>query len=149
MKVTIARRFAEILTEEIARLESIPGVKGYMMETADCGHTYEATGIGTGYATDPDTQKTMCYPCADAWQREQMKDAKCVFGYLSSDGKAIETWTGGRLADVTRLNKTRSPLAYHAYLCYVRATDVHGQKWWGKNGGEGVAIKLHRIKDGL
>lgn len=119
-----------------------------IMPTADCGHTYpEQTGVGgTGYATDRETELTMCYPCADERQREAMKTATVFQAYVADDGKTITTWSGGKLADITRRSESASPLQYRGVIHHIRATDAQGREWYGKNSGNGMVITLRLRK---
>ncbi|MBP5897900.1 hypothetical protein ACKI1I_46265 [Streptomyces turgidiscabies] len=68
----------------------------------ECGHPpMPSDGPGTGYARDPKTDERRCSPCADAWQREQMKTADVWIGYTGEDRKRFATWSGGVLGKVT------------------------------------------------
>jgi len=117
---------------------------------ADCGKTFPVqTSGGTGYARTADG-KTICYGCADIRERAELKDRTRPFcAYVSSDGKAVTTWTGGRLGDVissrpcalTRQSFTHSRGSFRS----VRVRDVHGGEWYGR-GSPGVCIKLRACK---
>lgn len=117
----------------------------------DCGHVnpgVEAAGWNgwgpTGYARTP-ANFTMCYPCADVHDRAAMANANEHFGYLSGDGKSITTWTGGHLARVTQHGKAR--LGFHGSMIHaIRAVAPDGSQWYGRNGGEGMHIKIKRAK---
>lgn len=111
----------------------------------DCGHILvKPEGVGTGYATTPN-DFTMCYPCADEWQRSEMANSNEAFGYLAGDHKYITTWTGGELARVVGYGKDRSGF-YRSEIHYVRAVAPDGSQWYGRNGGEGMSIKIKRAK---
>lgn len=107
------------------------------------------TGATSGYAITP-KGIYVCYACADAMQREELKDrSKSFFAYVSSDGKRITTWTGGTLMTVTQswpCQLTRSSHSHdsRSYKC-IRATDVHGGRWYGR-GSAGVCIKMRPVK---
>jgi hypothetical protein len=126
---------------------------------ADCGHMTlpdlfpvpewrdlagtPGTGItgGTGYSTDSDGF-TRCYPCSDTAEREQMKTADRVFGYLSADNRSVTTWTGGILARVTSHHVSKP-----ARKTYVRAVDPDGVVWSGTGPSEsGTYVNLRRRK---
>lgn len=118
------------------------------MPIADCGHTYQSPdgGFGAaGYATRPDG-KTCCYLCADDEQRALLLTDKRVFAYLSADGKTVITWTGGKLATVTRLKSaTLSGFGSTYRRYYIRAVDVHGaHQWTGTSPGPGMYCRLRR-----
>src|SRR5688500_16004336 len=92
-----------------------------------------ASGGASGYARTREGLH-LCYACADAQQREELKDrSKPFFAYVSSDGKNITTWTGGVLMRITqswpckltRQSWTHSQSSYKS----IRATDMHGGKW--------------------
>jgi hypothetical protein len=106
-------------------------------------------GGAAGYATLPDDSR-ICYACADAMQIEELKDrSKSFCAYVSSDGKQITTWTGGKLMDVTQswpcaLSRRSNWHDEKSYRC-IRAKDVHGNRWYGR-GSAGVVIKLRACK---
>ena len=101
---------------------------------------------GSGYALIRVKRgwKAICYPCADARQREDLKDrSKPFVAYVAKD--AITTWTGGHLMRIIRsvpCRLTRSSF-WHSRNSYrsIRAVDVHGGHWHGR-GSAGVAIKM-------
>lgn len=117
---------------------------------ADCETLCRPQGCGTGYAVLPnDGGKRVCYRCADARQVEDLKDRSAPFcAYLSSDGKSVTTWTGGRLMRVdgskpcalSRRSYTHSAKSFRT----VWATDTHGGRWMGR-GSPGIVIKLRPI----
>lgn len=45
-----------------------------MTTKLDCGHAATPQGCAAGYARD-DAGRTLCYPCADAQQRETLRTA--------------------------------------------------------------------------
>lgn len=124
--------------------------------TADCGHTYAPSSIAAGYAIDPATERTMCYPCADNSQRAELATAHAAgepFGaYLHADtvqesGRTVHrrvritTWTGGTLMSVFRT--ADGGRGFHGSdLWDVTAVDVHGNVWRGRNGGPGMSITM-------
>lgn len=106
-----------------------------------CGHEAVPSGIGTGYAIMEDGKK-VCYTCADDRQREAMKTADVVYGYLSQDRRSVTTWTGGTLARVTEAWTSE-----RARKTFVRATDAQGVRWYGQGPSEsGTYVKLRRAK---
>lgn len=129
------------------------------MDTLDCGHapqpTHYAPGtvvtVGServdvsgrvmfpGYAVTPDGRK-VCPDCADDMQRDDMRTARRFVAYLSPDGRAVTSWTGGKLGTVTRCTgNTRQT--------FVRVTDVHGARWAGIGPAEsGTCVSLRRVK---
>jgi hypothetical protein len=96
---------------------------------------------GTGYATLRDTNEKICYPCADSLERETIANAKPgdkTTLYLSSDGKTITTWTGGKIMRHVHLG------ALHPWSRerrYLSAIDSKGRKWSGI-GAEGMYTHL-------
>lgn len=114
------------------------------MVRPDCGHVRERPdGIGTGYATDPATGRTMCYACADTWQLARMSETNLVVGYLSADRKRVTTWTGGTLAHVMHTHD--SPGNHRRYV--VAVDDVDGAVWRGSGPREsGTYVTLHRVR---
>jgi hypothetical protein len=114
-----------------------------------CGHhpsPHEC--FTTGTAKLPDGRE-ICYDCADAAQRESLKDRIRPFtAYLSGDGRRVTSWSGGELMRVTQ--STRCKLARWSWVhgadySSIRARDCHGGQWYGR-GSPGIAIKLHPCK---
>lgn len=118
----------------------------------DCGHhateptAFHQNGVplDSGYAVLPDDTR-VCYDCADRLQREDMLVKDEVWGYLSGDGKKFTTWTGGELARVTEEGAART--GWHGKeITYIRAVSPDGRRWYGKNGGRGMALRLKAAK---
>lgn len=110
----------------------------------DCGHRLlPPAGIGTGYAETPDGVR-VCYRCADEKQRRDMRaihasGAGRVFGYMSADTRTVTTWTGGKLATVTRATSNRRQT-------FVRATDADGNRWAGVGPADtGIYVSLRPV----
>jgi len=112
-----------------------------------CGHDYPKPGPqggAAGYARTRDGE-ILCYPCADARQRSEMAESQTDFyAYVSGDGERITTWSGGLLASITSHGYSRR--GAYGGLHYWTATDTEGRKWWGRNGGSGMHIRLHLSK---
>jgi hypothetical protein len=118
--------------------------------TPDCGHPVSpAPGdIGTGYATSAKTGKTMCYPCADASEREAIKTADVFVAYVSADRKRITTWTGGELAEVTSHvlgKKIRTSEGWYRVRA-VTAVTPDGAEWYGRGSDNADVITIRRKK---
>ena len=102
---------------------------------------------GTGYANTPAGR--VCYACCDKIQLEDIpKTNGPLVAYVSSNGRRIQTWSGGKLMDITQA-KTRR-LARESYIhgsdCQsYRAVDPQGKQWWGVS-SPGIAITLRRVK---
>jgi subtilase family serine protease len=114
------------------------------MRTLDCGHEpspHSEHTTGTAHTADG---REVCWTCADSEHRESLKSDKRTTGYLSGDGSAITTWTGGVLMTVTRENQTRAGFGHG--LTYLRATDTHGQQWYGSSPGRNMYASLRRSK---
>lgn len=115
---------------------------------ADCGKDFPVLPKnhigGTGYAILPNGAH-VCYSCADARQREDLKTADKFGAYLSGDGKRITTWTGGELARV--VGEGQSQTGWHgSNITYVNAVAPDGSLWYGKGGGRGMCIVIRRRK---
>lgn len=133
----------------------------------DCGHwsmpTYtlvpnwrdfaDTPGQGAagwnGYGTDPGTGRTMCPLHIREAERIRMQDAwanRTTFvAYTSSDGRLITTWPGGELAKVVHSGVSNS--GWNGSEIHTwRAVDPDGHTWYGRNGGNGMAITLRPAK---
>ncbi len=106
----------------------------------DCGHEPTPDGLGSGYARTADG-RTMCYLCADELQRLEMATVDRFTAYVSSDGRTLTTWSGGVLGRCTLAG--RHP--WSSERQYLRATDVHGNRWHG-TGAPGMYACLRRAK---
>lgn len=120
--------------------------------TPDCGHTVtpKPGSIGTGKATDPKTGRTMCYPCAEAAEREAIKTADRYTAYLSGDGKHIITWTGATLAVVVSygISSPRcTPTCGRYRMAYVRAETPDGVQWYVSKSDQMGVVTLRRLKN--
>lgn len=115
------------------------------MELLDCGHPLsDHLPITTGYARTDDGRK-ICYACADARQTADLLARDKYHGYLSMDGKTIDTWTGGTLVNVvswTIGHNLRSCRTLQAWS----GQDTHGQTWYGKCAGRGMITAMHKSK---
>jgi hypothetical protein len=116
----------------------------------DCGHTVTPTPgrVGTGTATDPKTGRTMCYPCAEASERDAIKTADSHTGYVSDDGKQFATWTGGELGKITSIVRGARQYGkdgpYRMRTVYVTTPD--GARWFGRGSDDVDLITVHRLK---
>jgi len=135
-------------TSQASKGKHIPGKTGFRCH--DCKLDKPTPeGCGTGYSIY-DEKHLVCYSCADAREREAIKERKPYFAYLSGDGLRVTTWTGGKLMDVVRSRPctlTR-PSWTHDRKSYksVSAVDVHGGKWHGR-GSAGICIKMRPSKN--
>lgn len=115
-----------------------------------CCHKVKATdgrGCSTGYAVTPNN-RLMCYTCADAAQREELRDtSRPFFAYLAGNGRNITTWTGGELMRVERETGWRIFGSRRNMGACVTARDVHGKRWYGRGAGRGMCIKLRACKN--
>lgn len=116
----------------------------------ECGHPpVPSDGVGTGYGTDPKTDKRFCYPCGDAKQREEMKSADVWTGYISSDRKRFITWPGGELGKVIshwyedRIRVTPNGGRYR--LRHVRVRTPDGAMWRGRGSTGMDVITIRRV----
>lgn len=112
------------------------------METLDCGHAPTATDskLTNGIASDAEG-KTYCYGCASKPDIEAVERGEEVFAYISSDGKEVTTWPGIKLMKVT-YNGTARTGFYGSTIHYIRAVAPNGREYYGKNGGNGMWIKM-------
>ena len=88
-------------------------------------------------------KKVVCYSCADDLQRADLVDGRTkYYGYLGKD--AITTWTGGVLARVTYRWTIRCGFG-GKQTCW-NAVDAQGNRWYGRNAGDGMATTMHKAK---
>lgn len=118
--------------------------------TPDCGHLVTPTpgSVGTGKATDPTTGRTMCYPCAEASEREKIKTADVFTAYISADGRKLTTWTGGELGTVTSLTRGRKIYTKNGShrLRSVTVRTPDGAEWYGRGSDNADIITIRRKK---
>lgn len=112
------------------------------MEKLDCGHfpTETDSKFTNGIARD-ENGKSYCYPCASQPDIDAVERGEAVFAYVSSDGKKITTWPGIDLMKVT-YNGTAPTGFYGASISYIRAVAPNGREYYGKNGGNGMWIRM-------
>lgn len=122
-------------------VKPLPGTIPGNSAAGTCGYavTTENAHGGAG--------RLICYGCADTAQRAEMLTADRIGAYLSADCRTVNTWTGGKLGDVTwwnpcELNRKSYWHDSHSFRS-VRVRDVHGQTWTGR-GSPGVLIRLRR-----
>lgn len=126
--------------------------KEYFAVKLDCGHKPTDPGESlhsngrafiTGYATNADTGKKVCYKCAAEQHRKQMRVNGKTMAYLSGDGKKITTWDGTVLSGrVTITNETKGNFGDERV--YFRFT-FNGEVWSGM-GRYGMYCKAKRTK---
>lgn len=114
---------------------------------ADCGHTVSVLvgSIGTGYAREADSGRTLCYPCADDKQRATMATSASVVAYISGTGARVTTWSGGTLAAVTGHSISRNGW-HRSEVWRWWATAPDGSRWYGANAGAGMVVTMRRVK---
>lgn len=129
-----------------------PGVRPESSRTWDCecGEGYTAHGIGTGYARTPDG-RTLCYPCADEAQREDIEREPIVLAYVEPWGtpERVTTWTGATLARVVSVSRWRSWVhgMHRASMVAVRVVTPRGRVLTGRyNEDTGQAVGLRPVK---
>jgi hypothetical protein len=121
--------------------------------TPDCGHTVtpKPGSIGTGKATDPETGRTMCYPCAEDAEREAIKTADVYSGYITDrDPTTFNTWTGAKLGTVVSYgvgSPQFTPTGGRARMRYVRVRTPDNVLWYGSGGADMDAITIRRLKN--
>ncbi len=113
------------------------------MDKLDCGHAPTVTDskLTNGIARDSETGKTMCYDCASQPDIAAVERGESVYAYVSSDGKRITTWPGIGLMRVT-YNGTARTGFHGSSISYIRAIAPNGREYYGKNGGNGMWIKM-------
>jgi hypothetical protein len=132
----LPRRFLETLDDE--RIETMGNV------SCDCcGAACIPTGCGVGYGETPDGRR-LCYPCCEQWQRLEFSAADRFSAYVSGDGKAVTTWTGGKLAIVAGMSRHRGGFGGEYFT--VQAVAPNGARWYGRGGGAGMYVNLRRAK---
>lgn len=114
------------------------------MQKLDCGHEPTQTEIGLGNGVARDTHdRTMCYACADAMIREDMRTSDRIVLYLRD--RDLTSWSGGKLATVTA-RVTRRVGFHGSSRVYFDAIDLDGRHWHGNSPGDGMYARLHARK---
>lgn len=146
--MTDNRRTGESLRAYTARLydERAESIKAGDAETVarlseeldsrvlDCGHKPSAHSehtTGTAHTSD-EPSREICWTCADKGERERMKTERKMVAYITErDGaRAVTTWTGGRLARVTRWAcRPHKVFGRATVLYYFWAVDETGGLW--------------------
>lgn len=137
-------------------------VLAFFGETLDCGHHIPANPPGhvggTGYAilTSPRTVNgrtvpangRVCYPCADALQREDIRLGDTATLYLSQDGTRVTSWSGGTMGRVISgsVSKRYTPTGGRYERHYVRVRMFDGSAWHGNGPGDGMYVRLRRSR---
>jgi len=90
----------------------------------------------------------ICYECADTIQREELRTAQHFTAYLVQRGRNVylQTWPGGRLANVTKHWTHRVGFGYDTVRHYFTAIDVHGQRWHGTSPGFEMYARMTRTR---
>lgn len=117
----------------------------------DCGHKPSEHGehtTGTAHFTNKDGTKTeICCACADERQRADLLTNDKYCAYVSSNGKELNTWTGGKLGTITAESQVRSwRNSSFGDLFAYSITDVHGQRWYGRGSGRGMLLTIRKCK---
>jgi hypothetical protein len=115
----------------------------------DCGHAPSPHDeYTTGTAHTPDGRE-ICWACALEQERAELLTIDRIVAYLSTDGRTITTWPGGLLMSNVRIVNRQSrytPSGGGYEQVWLRATDVHGQRWYGTSPGPGMYVRLHKGK---
>lgn len=122
-----------------------------MADILSCGHPPTPALNTPGWVALPPNNRHVCYPCADDWQRERMKTEMRIGAYLSGDCKELRTWTGGKLADVTRLMVRRGryrkgPRAGEPWARYYWRASAAGRHWTGVSEGPNMVTIMRAAK---
>lgn len=125
---------------------------------ADCGHAFNPPGPAggaAGYATSRGPPEvSVCYPCAEAGEREEMARSHATggrwFSYLAADGSTLGNWTGSPLAVVVACTPSGNLWADRlgsqmGRLYRLRAIDGKGRLWVG-TGFKGAYARLRAAK---
>lgn len=108
-----------------------------------CGGVCIPEGCAVGYAVTNDGRK-LCYQCCDNSQRLEFSAAERFSAYVSSDGKSLTTWTGGKLARVVGISRHRGGFGGEYFS--IQAVAPNGARWYGRGGGPGMFANLRRSK---
>jgi hypothetical protein len=120
------------------------------MTTLACGHQPSPhSEHTTGTAHTPKGE--VCWTCADAMQREDLRTSDRFSAYLSlsADKTTLQltTWSGGVLATVTAKWETSAGgFARRTTITRFRAVDSHGGRWFGSSPGVGMYARMRRAK---
>jgi hypothetical protein len=114
-----------------------------------CGHQpspHSEFTTGTAHTRDG---REICWTCADAEQRDEMRIVDRFTAYLvrTKDGAQLQTWSGGLLATVTASWSTSAGgFARRTMITRFRAVDSDGVRWFGTSPGYGMYARMRRAK---
>lgn len=119
---------------------------GQILTCTETGKTFEAMrdGCSVNYAWGPNNEIFSDEGVDTREKRGLLDRSKPFYCYLSGDGRTVGGWKGNVLGTVTQLSRGRVGFASNG--CYVRVTDVYGQRWYGKNAGKGMCLTLRPCK---
>lgn len=78
-------------------------------------------------------------------KRELLDRSKPFCCYISTNGQNVTGWKGNILGTITRYNESKNGFN-RSTIAYIRVTDIHGGKWFGKGAGAGMFIALRPVK---
>lgn len=109
----------------------------------DCGTLCDSFGIHKRFGTTSDG-KVCCYDCCNKREEADFLKSQRYTAYLSGDAKRVTTWTGGQLARVMYVKRSRHNMAGFVYRVWAR--DSKGREWYSQCGIPGQAMRLRLLK---
>lgn len=120
------------------------------IKSLDCGHEPSPHGehtTGTAHTSDG---REVCWDCALREELESLKTRQQYTAYLSRDERnvpVLTNWPGSVLARVTNAwEVSAGGFCRGQKIWRFRATDVHGNRWYGTSPGFGMYARMHRAK---
>lgn len=131
-------------------MELAQNIIGQIVKCHITGKSFIAAidGITTNYATDSDGN-IYSDEGVDIAEKQQLLDrTKPFYAYVSTDGKRITGWKGNTHMMITRIYQTNAGFGGYrgGGQWYIRATDINGAEWYGRNSGKGCCITLRSCK---
>lgn len=108
---------------------------------AECLAPCVPAGCSTGYGTDP-LGVRRCFACCNRRELAEFLKADTYVAYVTGD--KVTTWPGGELARVTWRKRAR--VGFCRDGLYINAIAADGSRWYGRNAGDGMCIKLRRTR---
>lgn len=134
-------------------MKELKELEGFEMKVLNCGHQpseHGSTSTGTAHLNGKGKKVNqdieICCSCADRAQKFYMKNHNRTNLYLSGNGKEVHTWSGGKMSVSCKSWTVNHNMWSCPELTFINMTDHFGNRWYGKNSGNGMFVKLHKVR---